>query len=138
HGPLPIPTYDGEAARLIRADEGRSFFSKYPALAKAAGCYVFGMRTGRGIMPFYVGKASRTFEQECFAPGKINHYNEALVDYNRGSPVLFLVALPTRRGRRNEQAIAELEDFLIQNAVARNPDLLNVQGIRAPIWGIAG
>jgi len=138
HGPFEIPTYAGQAARLIRADEGRSFFSNYPALAKAAGCYVFGMRAGRGITPFYVGKACHTFEQECFAPDKINRYNEALVDYTRGSPVLFLVALPIRRGRRNSQAIGELEDFLIQNGVARNPDLLNVKGTRAPIWGIAG
>jgi len=50
---------------------------------------------------------------------------------------LFLVAIPGRR-RRNAQAIGELEDFLIQNGVARNPDLLNVKGTRAPIWGIAG
>jgi len=52
HGPFEIPTYAGQAARLIRADEGRSFFSSYPALAKTAGCYVFGMRAGRGITPF--------------------------------------------------------------------------------------
>lgn len=99
---------------------------------------MFGMRAGRGITPFYVGKACRTFEQECFAPDKINRYNECLVDYARGSPVLFLVELPVRRGRRNEQAIGELEDFLIQIAVARNPDLLNVKGTLAPAWGIAG
>lgn len=138
HGPFEVPTYLGAAARLIRSDEGRKFFTNYPALAKAAGCYVFGVRAGRGIVPFYVGKATRNFEQECFAPDKINRYNEALVDYNRGSPVLFLVAHPARSGRRNGQAIGELEDFLIQNAVARNPDLLNVKGTRIQRWGIAG
>lgn len=138
NGPFEVPTYKGLAARLIRSDEGRSFFSRYPALAKASGCYVFGMRAGRGITPFYVGKACRTFEQECFAPDKINRYNECLVDYARGGPVLFLVALPVRRGRRNEQAIGELEDFLIQVAVARNQDLLNVKGTSAPEWGILG
>jgi hypothetical protein len=138
HGPFQIPTYDGKAARLIRADEGRTFFERSPALARRAGCYIFGMRASRGITPFYVGKATRTFEQECFAAEKINRYNEALVDYNRGTPVLFLVAVPARRGRRNDKAIGELEDFLIQHAVTANPDLLNVKGTRGPAWGIAG
>lgn len=118
HGPFEIPIYEGQAARLIRADEGREFFSRHHALAQAAGCYVFGMRAGKGITPFYVGKATRTFAQECFSPDKLNRYNEVLVNYSRGSPVLFLVVHPRQTGRRNSSAIAELEDFLIQNAVA--------------------
>jgi len=36
------------------------------------------------------------------------------------------------------KAIRELEEYLIQSAVTRNPDLLNVQGTERANWGIAG
>ena len=54
------------------------------------------MRTGRGFRPIYVGKAvKQTFGKECFAPHKTGeHYNPALLDTLKGTPVIFFVALP--------------------------------------------
>jgi hypothetical protein len=111
-GPLEIPIYEGRAARTITKDNGREFF--------------------------YVGRATRTFRKEAFTPDKLTKYAECLADYQKGTPVMFFVAMPVRRGRANATHISELEDFLIQTAVAVNPELLNIKGTREQEWGIAG
>jgi hypothetical protein len=100
---------------------------------------VFGIRAGGGITPVYVGKTHRqTFAEECFTPHKVGKYNEGLVEYRRGTPVLFLLTPPVRRGRPNQGNVDELEAFLIQTGVAANEDILNVQGTARADWTIAG
>jgi hypothetical protein len=107
--------------------------------AEACGCYVFAMRAGRGSRPIYVGKAARTFRQECFTPHKIaSHYQKALLNAERAKPVIFLVVLKRRRGRVNEKAINDVEKFLIQNAMKKNPELSNIQGRKGHRWSIDG
>jgi hypothetical protein len=61
-----------------------------------------------------------------------------LADYAKGTPVIFLVASPVKKGARNLSHIGDLEDFLIQTAVSVNPNLLNIQGTAQADWGIAG
>jgi hypothetical protein len=51
---------------------------------------------------------------------------------------MFFVVHPEQRGRKNEKEIEEIEDFLIQNGVARNPEMQNVRGAQQPAWGIYG
>jgi len=46
--------------------------------------------------------------------------------------------LPSLKGKPNVRVIKRAEDFLIQTAVSRNPDLLNVKGTELEDWGIAG
>ena len=98
------------------------------------------MRAGRGFRPIYVGKAvKQTFGKECFAPHKTGeHYNPALLDTLKGTPVIFFVALPAHRGKPNAKRIADLESFLIQLGVARNPDLSNIRGRTEKQWSIKG
>ena len=59
-----------------------------PGLAKAVGCYVFGIRAGRGAKPWYVGKTEmRSFKGECLTPDKLNKYNEALNGRRSGTAI---------------------------------------------------
>ncbi len=62
-GPYEVPSLEGAAGKNIGPVEGRMFFAAYPAPALKKGCYVFGVRSGRGITPVYVGKATRSFDQ---------------------------------------------------------------------------
>lgn len=138
HGPFDIPIYRGKAGRIVRAEEGRAFFKTYQTWAGRKGCYVFAIRAGRGITPTYVGKATKTFQQECFTADKLGKCNQTLADYAKGTLIMFLVAAPTGRGRPAEKQIKLLEDFLIQVGVAANDALLNVQGTKEEEWALTG
>jgi hypothetical protein len=138
HGPYDVPFYRGNAGRIVQAEGKQRFFKTHAAFANRVGCYVFGMRAGRGVTPVYVGKTRKNFGAECFEPHKLGKYNQCLADYERGTPILYLLVLPVKRGPRNEAHIKELESFLIQTGVAVNPDLLNVRGTKRADWGITG
>lgn len=138
HGPFDVPTYRGKVGRIVRAAEGSAFFTIHPAWAKRRGCYVFAIRAGRGMTPTYVGKATKSFSRECFSADKLGKCNQTLVDYARGTLVMFLIAAPMGRGRPAEKQIELLEDFLIQVGVAANDDLLNVQGTKQEQWSLSG
>jgi hypothetical protein len=138
HGPFEVPLYTGKAGRTIRAAEGREFFQKHHAFAGRRGCYVFAMRAGRGITPTYVGLARKGFSQECFTADKLGKCNQTLVDYLRGTLVVFFVVAPSGRGRPAEKQIELVEQFLIQVGVAANEHLLNVQGTKSEKWAISG
>lgn len=138
-GPFLIPC-KGKYNRFIQS--ACPDFWKQPEtsiLAKERGCYVFAIRAARGFRPIYVGKTKKSFEKECFTYHKIaDHYQPALGDMGKGTPVLFLLTLGRGKGPINNRAIAQLEAFLIQNAVAKNPHLSNIQGTKQEEWGIKG
>ena len=137
-GPYEVPCYRGKAARTITDENIKEFWKKYPSLTKLRGCYVFGIRAAKGWTPGYIGKATKGFKQEVFSHHKLTRYQQFLADYLKGSPVLFFIVVPTKKGATNVSHIGELEDFLIQTGVVANPDLLNVRGTKAADWGIAG
>ncbi len=130
YGPFEIPCYQGAAGRTITDDNVREFWELNHNFAENKGCYVFGIKAGQGYTPAYVGKATRTFKQETFAPHKLAKYQQFLADYRKGTPLLFFVVAPTKRGAPNKIHITELEDFLIQVALTANPDLLNIGSSR--------
>ena len=136
-GPHEVP-FVAVKRRGRRIDRSRldDFWAEAGELCDARGCYIVGVRAGRGLTPLYIGKSSRGFRHDLFATANIRKYDQALAGYGRGTPViLFLV----QSGRdRETQSISELERFLIQTASIRNPQLLNVKGVRRQEWGIAG
>lgn len=138
YGPFVVPTANGQRAKYIEAKKLREFWNAHEEVGDRRGCYVFGIRTGRGITPMYVGKATRQFRSEVFTPHKMAKYQRALSDCGKGTPVLFFLSAPARKGAPNLKAIHELEEFLIQTAVSRNEDLLNVKGTKRATWSIAG
>jgi hypothetical protein len=137
-GPYKVPMYDGKASRTITDDNVKEFWRQNPHLKDKRGAYVFGIRAGKGLTPGYAGKATKTFKGEVFQHHKLTRYQQFVADYRKGTPVLFFVVLPTRRGTPNATHIGELEDFLIQTALAANPNLMNVRGTKKAQWGIAG
>ena len=100
---------------------------KHANLSHAIGCYVFGIKDGNSVKPFYVGKTARSFKSEVLKFHKINHYNK-VVARRRGYPVLFLLPKMTRSGSffsTNAAGIKKLEKLLIDWALVKNPKLLN-------------
>jgi hypothetical protein len=138
-GPFEVPT-TSLGAKRVQLDALPDFWRSVvrdDTLANAHGCYVFAMRAGKGMTPLYVGRASRqSFRHECFASHKLVALIEAFAYFKKGTPVLFLVC--TAKGRPNLRAIQDMEEFLIQNARVRNPNLQNVQLTQEPGWRIAG
>ena len=105
----------------------------YAGVSQAVGCYIFSIRAGRGMLPWYVGLAEKQkFAKECFTPHKLVQYNEAIVG-RRGTPVLTFLAKqtpavkfskPSSNGHRDIQF---LETMLIGLALRRNSDLANAK-----------
>jgi hypothetical protein len=56
----------------------------------------------------------------------------------KGTPILFFVVAPKKKGAVNSAHISLLEDYLIQTALNANPGLLNIKGTKAEEWGILG
>jgi hypothetical protein len=137
-GPRVVPTYKGKGCKMITDDDVRTFWKKNSDIASSRGCYVFAIQAGRGRTPAYVGKATKTFKQEVFTHHKLTRYQQVLADYRKGTPVLFFIVAPTKRGKPNHLHVRELENFLIQTGVAANPELMNVVGTAQSAWGIAG
>lgn len=102
-------------------------------LSSAIGCYIFSIRAGKGVLPWYVGLAEKqTFRKECFTSHKLVHYNHALAQ-RKGTPVLTLIAkctpggkfvIPTGSAHRD---IEFLETMLIASSLGRNENLYNVR-----------
>jgi len=137
-GPFEVPCYQGKAARTFTDDNVKDFWRKHSQSGSQRGCYVFGIRAGKGWTPGYVGKATKSFKQEVFAHHKLTRYQQFLADYLKGTPVVFFIIAPKKKGAPNSAHIGQLESFLIQVGLAANPNLLNVKGTKAEEWGIAG
>lgn len=103
-------------------------------LPSACGCYLFALKNGNNLTPWYVGKTEkRTFQEECFQAAKIVYYNEVLVDHS-GKPILFLLPRLTNLGKKFSKPtrvgysdINFLETMLIGMALEKNPSLLNIK-----------
>lgn len=56
----------------------------------------------------------------------------------KGTPVIFFVARPGTRHKIPRDQVNELETFLIQSAMYKNPELKNKQKTKLVAWGIRG
>ncbi|MGO9769534.1 MAG: hypothetical protein ACLPSW_08280 [Roseiarcus sp.] len=137
-GPFEITFEKCKGGRYLIFDDFWSKSADVNGLADEKGCYVFAIRAGRGVTPVYIGKATKSFKQETFGPVKQNTYQNGFKDYAKGTPLMFFVVHPTQRGPTDAKHIAQIEDFLIQAGVAKNPNLQNIKGTRQPGWSIKG
>ena len=133
YGYVNIPTQN----RLISEDL-TSFWEENELIADRIGCYVFAIKTGRSIVPYYVGLTTKSFISECFTDHKLKHYHYTINEYDRGKPVMFFVLHPKAKGRPNIKEIEEVENFLIQVGVAVNPNIRNIRSTKQPTWSIKG
>ena len=107
--------------------------SECPGLSTAIGVYVFGLRSSGGpaITPWYVGRSisANGFKRECFTAHKRDCYHDAMADYDRATPGLFLIARLTETGRfsqdRSLNEIDFLEKYFIGLAINANPEIVN-------------
>ena len=137
-GPRAAPFYQGRAGRTITDDNARELWKKNDDIGGRKGRYVFGMRAGGGFTPAYVGKATKSFKQEVFTHHKLTRYQSSLADFLKGTPVVFFVLTPKKKGAVNASHVGELEDFLVQAGLVANPEPLDIQGTKTEEWGIAG
>ena len=136
-GQFDVPVHRNSSSKLV-AEDVSSFWENAKGVKGKIGCYVFAIRAGRGITPLYVGQTKKSFEKECFTDHKIKHYNYALAEYAKGTPIMFFVEYQKKKGKVNAADISDLEDFLIQVGRKINPNLRNIKGAAEPTWGIKG
>ena len=137
-GPFQVPFTKRKVGRTISPTNAKEFWATRPALARSRGCYVFAFRAAKGMKPVYVGKATKTFEQEVFTDHKRNKYNDALADQAKGTPILFFVHLTKTKGPTNKLAIDEAESHLIQLGLKANKNLANDRKTKVSLWSING
>jgi hypothetical protein len=138
YGPFEMPLEDGPN---IAAQRLRDFWTdielKHPGLPEALGCYVFGIRKGTLMLPWYVGKTEqKSFRFESVQPHKLQHYHDALMQQPGGTALLFLIPRLTDGGKfrkvwtSGSSSVARLEQMLIETAISRNPRLVNQRMIK--------
>jgi hypothetical protein len=132
YGPFAVPIKDRALDKSREAAFWSSVEEAAPGLSGAIGCYIFAVRAGRGMRPWYVGKTDRAgFKREVFQDNKFRLYFEILRQRKRGTALLFFIARHTPRGRfakvsvNENRAISTLEELLIGTALTRNPKLIN-------------
>ena len=128
--------------KFISRDCRRNFLSSisFSQYERKQGVYIFALRSGKGYMPWYVGKTNgkRGMVQECMTPDKSTKYNEAL-RRSLGTPVIFFVVRPGNKYIAPKQVVNDMEKQLTQDALAKNPYLINIQNTKnLPRWSING
>lgn len=114
------------------------FWKQCSEYADKHGCYIFSIKAAKGERPFYVGKASRqSFRNESLSLHKLYVYNLVLGS-RRGTPYLSFVVQDKIKGKWSLTAIDEVEEYLIAQAAARNPELSNRRRLPDQQWSIRG
>ena len=131
-GPFKIPLSNGAPDRTRLKDFWLSAEDVLPGITGAIGCYIFAIRAGGGIRPWYVGKTDKgTFKGEVFQPHKLLIYGEVLRARKRGTPLLYFIVRQTPRGKlvkkraNGDRTTCQLEELLIGSSLLRNPNLAN-------------
>lgn len=131
-GPYEVPRRENGTVDKDRGLFWKNCEDDRNGLPDASGCYIFALKSGRGTMPWYVGKAEKQrFKSEIFAPHKLLLYNEILSE-RRGTPLVYFLPKVTLAGKlcrpskRSRASIPFLETMLMSYAYRRNNDLKNV------------
>ena len=95
------------------------------------GCYVYAIKAGKGVRPWYAGKTTTAFKSEAFTADKVVRYNEVLSDLKRGKPVMYFVS-PDKGS--SQKIIDALEKYLIYFVYRKNPQAKQIQHVD---WSVA-
>ena len=144
YGPYEIPRAQRGVISLTKEKENK-FWDDIDEdqtsgrLSDACGCYVFTIKSGPTALPWYIGKAEKSwFKKECLSHRNIILYNRELLNRKRGKPYLYLLPQVTEKGKFRKPAgtdvkrpeISALESILISMGISKNPKLLNVSGTK--------
>lgn len=136
--PFEVPLHQKKA---LQSELLKPFLTKHEKYLNNCGCYIFAVPRkygAKGLLPIYVGKATKTFGCECFTPDKITKINDYLLNNPTSKLFLFLIKHPDQRGKTNARIIHNMEKDLTRLAVTRNPSLINKKNIKPAEWSIAG
>ena len=137
HGPFKLLKY---GKTIDHRNEAKKIFWKEvdqnEALSTGCGCYLFAMRAGRGVTPWYVGKAEKQkFYSEVFGSHKLTIYGSVIAN-QKGTPLIFLIAKrsssknklskPTKN-KNGDAFINDLEILLMGAALKKNKKLSNIK-----------
>ena len=113
-------------------------------LYNAIGCYVFAIRAGGDIKPWYIGKTiGQSFGKRIFQQDRFKMITSMLKQTNAGTPLVFLLPLLTKSGDKFSKKITgewkntyskfvdDLEKILINRGCLINPELLNTSNTEA-------
>jgi hypothetical protein len=140
YGPVEIPR-DESGLVFIDPSTARQFWDAADeldfGLSTACGCYIFAVRAGKGVRPWYVGRAvNQAFKKECLTDHKVNKYNSVL-SKQKGTPLIYFYARMTASGDKfckptvNKYHDTEfLEKHLIGLAFHKNSYLLNRNNLK--------
>ena len=139
--PIDVPFKSGKGnSKIIDKPQKKEFLTRLnqAGLSDKQGCYVFALRAGPGYCPWYVGKATVSMRQECMSAHPLHQYNAVLFDGQKGTPVMFVVALDGNKSKVPAKTCGEIETFLIRSAYCENHLLRNTQNKKKPKWSIDG
>lgn len=140
HGPFQVPYEKRPAGRVFNNDVLKNFWgtSETRSLKDQVGVYVFAIKPPKSAtyVPFYVGQTTNAFGREVFTDHKIIKYHNAIANYKRGAPYLFLLVHPAHK--TNKKQITAIEDHLILVGYSVNPKIENDKGVPKPEWAIQG
>lgn len=136
---IDVPYDLANGIKRINKKQARKKMKEFREYTDERGCYVFGIRAGKGCTPIYVGKAAKqALRTEVFSADKLEKFNNALFRYRKGTPVVAFVVPEKKRGVPPASLIDEMEGVLIQRAYAKNRKIENENGIYLCGWFIAG
>jgi len=146
YGPYEIPfrVIHGNVKNIDRDPHVEKFWNGIKSdnsskkLLNKQGCYVFAIRAGKGFNPWYIGKTTKRFKDECFQPHKLEHYNTVLNHGITGSPVMFFVAPEGNSKKVGKKDLDDIETTLIQYGKLKNDKIRNSRKTSLPDWSIAG
>lgn len=140
-GPFEVPCIANGGRKILkkatdikeelRDKEGAEFLD-------GPGCYVYACSAGRGSVPLYVGKATKHILSEALNPRNLLNINHFLFTRQRGTIQLFGIYQTNQAKAKRDEAISEMEEFLIGFAARRNKDLINIHNTGEDDWSIAG
>jgi hypothetical protein len=136
-GPFPVDREKLKYGRMITKASMDHLWDdledESTGLSKACGCYVFGIKAAKGILPYYAGQALKgPILSEAFNSSNILKYNRALLDRGASTPVLFLLPWLTAGGKYRKPSTSDsnaildfLEGWLIALTLQRNLNAIN-------------
>jgi hypothetical protein len=132
YGGFKIPTNKNTGHAIVTSSFWKTVDDVEDGLSRASGCYVFSIKFGQKITPWYVGKTEKLwFATACFKPANKVIFNDILVQH-RGTPLIFLIPrlTPATQAfaiRGKYSSIDYLETMLIGCALKRNNELANIR-----------
>ena len=140
-GPFFVPyTLSAKKIKQIDTKEAKTFWDadETKAVGAKQGVYVFALKAAKGYRSVYIGKAGRSFKGEIFQPHKLKTYAHEFSEGAKGTPCFFFVC---PKGMHKKVPIGicdEIETFMIQLAIQKNPRLRNDRKTKLADWSIAG